>query len=84
MMVRERGRERGIEGAGGRFMESTYPEIYMKPWQEMRRMQKREAGRMAERCQVRMTLAQSSFLGKFGGNGDGCGGGGGGGRGDEW
>ncbi len=29
-----------------------------------------------ESCQVRMTLAQSSCLGKFGGNGDGCGGGG--------
>lgn len=26
--------------AGGRFMESTYPEIYMNLWQEMRQMQR--------------------------------------------
>ena len=56
-------------------MESTYPEIYMNPWQEMRQMQNREE-RRGESCQVRMTLAQSSCLGKFGSNGDGCGRGG--------
>lgn len=29
---------------GGRFMEGTYPEIYMNLWQEMRQMQRRERG----------------------------------------
>lgn len=37
------------EKAGVRFMESTYPEIYMNPWQEMRQMQRREEGEMAGR-----------------------------------
>lgn len=61
-------------------MESTYPEIYMNPWQEMRQMQKREEGKwQGESCQVRMTLARSSCMGKFGANGDRCRGRGGGG-----
>lgn len=30
-------------------MESTYPEIYMNLWQEMRQMQKRGEGKMAGR-----------------------------------
>lgn len=30
--------------AGGRFMESTYPEIYMNLWQEMRQMQRGGGG----------------------------------------
>lgn len=52
---RERERERDGGGggerekAGVRFMESTYPEIYMNPWQEMRQMQRREEGEMAGR-----------------------------------
>lgn len=39
--------------AGGRFMEGTYPEIYMNLWQEMRQMQRGGkrvvGGRMARR-----------------------------------
>lgn len=35
--------------AGVRFMESTYPEIYMNLWQEMRQMQRREEEIMAGR-----------------------------------
>ena len=46
---REREKEREGEKAGVRFMESTYPEIYMNPWQEMRQMQRREEGEMAGR-----------------------------------
>lgn len=38
--------KRERESAGVRFMESTYPKIYMSPWQEMRQMQKREEGKM--------------------------------------
>ena len=47
--LEKREREREREKAGVRFMESTYPEIYMNPWQEMRQMQKGEEGEMAGR-----------------------------------
>lgn len=55
------------ERAGVRFMESTYHEIYMNPWQEMRQMQKRREKWRGKSCQVRMTLSQCCCLGKFGG-----------------
>lgn len=60
--------------AGGRFMESTYPEIYMNLWQEMRQMQRggKRGEWHGESCRVTISLALRRCLGKFGANGDGC------------